>query len=407
MPDEPRGGPLRGVRVVDMTWAWAGPHGTQLLALMGAEVIKIESRARLDHSRVRTLMAGAMKSGPDDSPVFNDLNLNKLSLTLDLRKDAARDLLRRLVSVSDVLAQNMRPGVMERLGLGYDELARHKPDLIMLSQSAVGSTGPEREYAGYAPTFSSLAGIADLTGYPDGPPMPLGGSVDLRVGTAGALAVLAALYRRRRTGEGQHIDLSSTEVISSMMGEAFLEYGMNGRIPVRRGNRHDVMAPHGCYACAGDDRWVSIAVGSDEEWIALKAAIGDPALEGELYAGPAERWRHQDSLDAIVEAWTRPREVGAVVDALQAAGVPAMRVHVEDSIADDPHVAARGFFETVEHPTIGRRRVVGAPWRFASGDVGIRRAAPLLGEHNDEVLGGILGLSRDEIERLTRDGVVH
>ena len=401
------GGPLSGVRVVDMTWAWAGPHGTQLLAMMGAEVIKVESRARLDHSRLRSLMGGAMKSGPDDSPVFNDLNLNKLSLTLDLRKEAARDLLGRLVSQSDVLAQNMRPGVMDRLGLGYDELARGKPDLIMLSQSAVGSTGPERAYAGYAPTFSSLAGIADLTGYPDGPPMPLGGSVDLRVGTAGALAVIAALYRRRRTGEGQHIDLSSTDVISSMMGEAFLEHSMNGRVPLRRGNRHDVMAPHGCYACAGDERWVSIAVGSDAEWAALKNAIGDPALEDDIYAGSAERWQNQDSLDAIVEAWTRPREVGAVVKALQAVGVPAMRVLAEDSIADDPHVAARGFIETVEHPKVGRRRVVGAPWKFDSGDVGIRRPAPLLGQHNDHVLRGILDLSRDEIERLIREGVVN
>jgi len=401
------GGPLSGIRVVDMTWAWAGPHGTQLLAMMGAEVIKVESRARLDHSRLRSLMGGAMKSGPDDSPVFNDLNLNKLSLTLDLRKTPARDLLRRLVNVSDVLAQNMRPGVMDRLGLGYDELARGKPDLIMLSQSAVGSTGPERAYAGYAPTFSSLAGIAELTGYPDRPPMPLGGSVDLRVGTAGALAVIAALYRRRRTGEGQHIDLSSTDVISSMMGEAFLEHSMNGRVPIRSGNRHDVMAPHGCYACAGDERWVSIAVGSDEEWVALKTAIGDPALEDGIYAGPAERWQNQDSLDAIVEAWTRPREVGAVVEALQALGVPAMRVLGEDSIDDDPHVAARGFIETVEHPKLGRRRVAGAPWNFDSGDVGIRRPAPLLGQHNDQVLGGILGLSRDEIERLIREGVVH
>jgi benzylsuccinate CoA-transferase BbsF subunit len=352
-------------------------------------------------------MGGAMKSGPDDSPVFNDLNLNKLSLTLDLREEAARDLLRRLVSVSDVLAQNMRPGVMERLGLGYDELARQKPDLIMLSQSAVGSTGPERAYAGYAPTFSSMAGIADLTGYPDGPPMPLGGAVDLRVGTAGALAVIAALYRRRRSGEGQHIDLSSTDVISSMMGEAFLEHSMNGRVPLRSGNRHDVMAPHGCYACAGEDQWVSIAAGGDEEWTALKAAIGDPALDDASYASPAGRRQSQDSLDAIIEAWTRPRDPNAVVAALQAAGVPATLVHIEDSIADDPHLAARGFFETVEHPSLGRRRVVGAPWRFGSGDVGIHRQAPLLGEHNEAVLGEILGLAPDEIDRLTREGVVH
>jgi benzylsuccinate CoA-transferase BbsF subunit len=398
--------PLRGIRVVDMTWAWAGPHGTQLLALLGAEVIKVESHARLDHSRVRSLMGGATQGGPDSSPLFNDLNLNKLSLTLDLRSEEARALLRRLVAVSDVLVQNMRPGVLDRLGLSYEELSQIQPDLILLSSSAVGSTGPERSYAGYAPTFSSLAGIADLTGYPDQPPTPLSGSVDLRVGTAGALAVIAALYRRRRTGEGQHIDLSSTEVMSSMMGEAFLEHSMNGRVPGRRGNRHDVMAPHDCYPCAGENRWVSIAVGSDEEWTALKGAIGDPALEDERFAGPAERWQSQDELDRIIERWTRSRDAGDLVNLLQAAGVATMRVHIEDSIADDPHVAARGFIETIEHPAVGNRRVVGAPWRFGAGGVGIRRPAPLLGEHNDYVLGEILELPADEIERLTAEGVV-
>lgn len=402
-----RRAPLRGVRVVDMTWAWAGPHGTQLLALLGAEVIKIESRARLDHSRVRSLMGGATQGGPDASPLFNDLNLNKLSLTLDLRNAEARELLRRLVRVSDVLVQNMRPGAMERLGLSYEELRQVKPDLIMLSSSAVGATGPEHSYTGYAPTFASLSGIADLTGYPDQPPMPLSGSVDLRVGTAGALAVVAALYRRRRSGEGQHIDLSSTEVMSAMMGEAFLEHSMTGRIPQRRGNRHDVMAPHGCYPCAGENRWISIAVGSDAEWTALKSALADPALEDERFGGPAERWQHQDALDPIIERWTRTREPGAAVDLLQAAGVPAMRVHVEDSIAEDPHVAARGFIRGIEHPTLGRRLIVGIPWRFGGGGVGIRQRAPLLGEHNEYVLGEILGLSTQEIEQLTARGVVH
>jgi len=407
MPQTPKRGPLEGVRVVDMTWAWAGPHGTQLLALLGAEVIKIESRARLDHSRLRSLMGGAMQAGPDESPSFNDLNLQKLSLTLDLRQPEARALLRRLVGVSDVLAQNMRPGVLERLGLGYEELCRDKPDLIMLSSSAVGATGPERSYGGYAPTFASLAGIADLTGYPDGPPIPLSGSVDLRVGTAGALAVVAAIYRRQRTGEGQHIDLSSTEVMSSMMGEAFLEHSMNGRVPLRHGNRHDVMAPHGCYACAGEDRWISIAVGCDAEWRALKAAIGDPALEDERFAGPAERWQHQDALDEIIEAWTRTRALEPLVDRLQAAGVAATRVHIDESVAEDPHLAARGFLEAVNHPRLGLRRVVGAPWRFDAQRIGVRRAAPLLGEHNDYVLGSILGLPADEIERLVEQGVVH
>lgn len=399
--------PLAGIRVVDMTWAWAGPHGTQLLAWLGAEVIKVESHTRLDHSRLRSLMGGAMQDGPDHSPIFNDLNSNKLSITLDLQREEARVLLRRLVATSDVLVQNMRPGVMDRLGLGYQDLCRVKPDLIMLSSSAVGASGPERSYAGYAPTFSAMAGIADLTGYPDAPPQPLSGSVDLRVGSAGALAVLAALYQRGRTGGGQHIDLSSTEVMSTMIGEAFLDLSMNGRSPERSGNRHDVMAPHGCYPCAGEGEWLSVAVGSDEEWNALVSLLADPELRDERFSSPVERWQNQDRLDAIVERWTCERPVDAAVESLQRAGVPAMRVHDDASIANDPQALARGFFQEIEHPVLGRRRMVGVPWRFEKGDVGIRTPAPLIGQHNQQVLGGILGLSKKEIERLVADGVVN
>jgi benzylsuccinate CoA-transferase BbsF subunit len=399
------GGPLAGIRVTDFTWAWAGPHGTVLLAMLGAEVIKIESRTRLDHARVRSLMTGATRGGPDQSPVFNDLNLGKLSLSLDLRKAESRDIVRRLVAVSDVVTQNMRPGVLDRLGLGYEDLRGVKPDIIMLSSSAVGATGPESNYAGYAPTFASLSGAADITGYPDQPPIPLSGSVDLRVGTMSTFAVLAALHHKRRTGEGQHIDLSSTEVMSSMIGEVFLEYGMNGRVPQRTGNRDGAMAPHGCYRCKGESQWVSIAVGSDAEWKALKAVIADPALEDDAFAGEFERWKNQDPLDEIVERWTREREPYAATEALQQAGVPSMPVLEKASLAHDPHIRARGILETVEHPVLGTRTVVGPPWRLEG--VGVRCAGPLIGEHNDSVLGEILGLSRDEIERLEREGVLN
>jgi benzylsuccinate CoA-transferase BbsF subunit len=280
-----------------------------------------------------------------------------------------------------------------------------KPDIIMLSSSAVGATGPESNYAGYAPTFASLSGAADITGYPDQPPVPLSGSVDLRVGTMSAFAVLAALHHKQRTGEGQHIDLSSTEVMSSMIGEAFLEYGMNGRVPERTGNRDGAMAPHGCYRCKGESQWVSIAVESDVEWKALKSVIADPALEDDAFAGEFERWKNQDRLDEIVERWTREREPYAATEALQRAGVPSMPVLEKASLAHDPHIRARGILKTVEHPVLGTRIVVGPPWRLEG--VGVRRAGPLMGEHNDSVLGEILGLSRDEIERLEREGVLN
>jgi benzylsuccinate CoA-transferase BbsF subunit len=396
--------PLAGIRVADFTWAWAGPQGTLLLAMLGAEVIKIESRTRLDHSRVRSIMAGAMHAGPDASTIFNDLNLGKRSVTLNLRKETAREIVRQLVAKSDVVTENMRPGVLDRLGLGYEDLRRVKPDIIMLSSSAVGGTGPEKSYGGYAPTFAALSGIADLTGHVDQPPIPLSGSVDLRVGTTAAFAVLAALHHRDRSGEGQHIDLSSTEVMSSMMGEAFLEYSVCGRVPERIGNRDSLMAPHGCYRCAGDEQWISIAVGSETEWAALVSVVADPELEDAAFATREGRWRDQDRIDAALGRWTREREPGAAVEILQRAGVAALPVQTSLSLSSDPHVRARGVLTRVEHAVVGERIVVGPPWKLEGAAV--RGPAPLIGEHNDYVLGEVLGLSREEIDELAQAGAL-
>jgi benzylsuccinate CoA-transferase BbsF subunit len=400
-----REGPLTGIRVADFTWAWAGPQGSLLLSMLGAEIIKIESQARLDHARVHSLTAGSLDGGIDESPIFNDLNLGKRSLTLNLRKPEARELVKRLVEKSDVALQNMRPGVLDRMGLGYEDLRETKPDLIMLSSSAVGATGPERTYAGYAPTFACLSGIADISGHPDEPPNPLSGSVDLRVGTAAAFAVLAALIHRRRTGEGQHIDLSSTEVMSSMMGEAFVGYGLTGRVPGRIGNRDTVMAPHGCYRCRGEGEWVSIAVASDREWRSLRSVVADPDLDHVDFASEASRWAHQERLDAIVERWTSGRAPADAVEALQAAGVAAAVVHSGASLSRDPHVLARGVFETVDHPILGETRVLRPPWRLDGA--GVPGPAPLLGQHNQYVLKEILGLEAAEIEALVAASVVY
>ncbi len=399
------GAPLAGIRVADFSWAWAGPQGTLLLAMLGAEVIKIESRTRLDHSRLRSIQIGALKTGPDASAIFNDLNLGKLSLTLNLRKEEAREVVRRLVAKSDVVVQNMRPGVLDRLGIGYEDLRQIKPDIIMLSSSAMGATGPEKSYGGYAPTFASMSGIADLSGYPDQQPVPLSGSVDLRVGTMCSFAMLAALHHRDQTGEGQHIDVSSTEVLSSMMGDAFVEYSATGNVPKRCGNRDSIMAPHGCYRCAGEkERWVSIAVGSEDEWAALKSVLADPELEDEAFATPRGRWRDQERLDPIVERWTRERGPVEVTQVLQRAGVPALPVETSLTLSSDPHVLERGVLTRVTHPVVGERIIVGPPWNFEG--VGVRGPAPLIGQHNDYVLGEILGMSRQEIDRLTKEGVL-
>lgn len=398
---------LEGVRILDFTWAWAGPYGTQLLAFMGAEVIKVESRRRLDHTRQRSLMGGVIGGGPDDSPIFNDINLNKLSVTLNLSHPKGVALAKRLVRISDVVTQNMRPGVMEKLGLGYEDLKAIKPDIIMLSSSAVGGSGPERSYTGYAPTFAAMSGLAHISGHADGPPLPLSGSVDNRVATTSAFAVLAALYYRQRTGQGQHIDLSSTEAISALMGDILMDYVMNGRSQERMGNRDPIMAPHNCYPCR-DGRWVTIAVGSEEEWQALLRALGQPDWAADQrFADPYARWQNQDALDQLIAQWTSCYTPQEVTETLQRAGVAAMPVLDGPALAQDPHLRQRGFLVEVQHPTLGRKLVVAPPWHFSQTPAQITRPAPLLGQHNDYVLKELLGLSDDEVAALVEEGAVY
>lgn len=400
-------GPLDGVRILDFTWAWAGPHATLLLALLGAEVIKVESRRRLDHTRLRSLMTGPTMTSPDHSVIFSDLNLGKLSLTLNLSKPEAVKIAKRVAQISDVVIQNMRPGVMDRLGLGYDDLRAVKPDIIMLSSSAVGATGPERTYAGYAPTFAAMGGHAYITGHTDGPPMPLSGAVDLRVGTTSAFAILASLYYRARTGKGQHIDLSSTEAVSALIGHVFMDYSMNGRVQTRAGNRDQTMAPHNCYRCLGDNKWMTIAVACDDEWDALRRVVGDSRLEDERFADASSRWQNQEALDQLIGEWTASRSQEEVTHALQKVGVAAMPVLDGPALVQDAHLRARGVLEPLHHPAIGEKLTVSPPWKFSRTPAQIDRPGPLLGGQNQYVLGDLLGMSSEEIERLVAEEVVY
>jgi len=400
--------PLDGVRVVDFIWAWAGPYATLLLAMLGAEVIKVESRRRLDHTRVRSLMTGPTMGGPDHSAVFNDLNLNKLSLTLNLTRPEAIGIAKRLAIVSDVVTQNMRPGVMERLGLSYDELKAVKTDIIMLSSSAVGATGPERTYVGYAPTFAGVGGIAYVSGYPEGRPTTLTGAIDTRVGTTAAFAVLAALHYRQRTGKGQHIDLSSSEAISSLAGDVLMDYTMNGTVRERDGNSDEIMAPHGCYPCRGEDRWVTIAVDGEDEWRALCQALGSPEwTRSTRFADVASRRQNLEELDRMIAAWTGQHTDYEVMEILQEADVAAVPTFSGTMVPGDPHIRGRGILPEVEHPALGKRTVVGPPWRLSATPALTPRHAPLMGEHNQYVLGDLLGMSQDEIARLVEEEIVY
>ncbi len=400
--------PLEGIRVVDFTWAWAGPYATLLLAFLGAEVIKVERLKRLDHTRLRSLMTGPTMGGPNQSPVFNDMNLNKLSLTLDLTQPRAIEVAKRLVKVSDVVAQNMRPGVMDRLGLSYEVLKEVKPDIIMLSSSALGGTGPEQTYVGYAPTFAAMSGLAYVSGNPDGRPSTLSGAIDTRVATTSAFAVLAALIHRQHTGQGQHIDLSSSEAISCLVGEVLMDYTMNRRVSERRGNHDESMAPHNCYPCRGEDRWVTIAVSTDEEWQAFCQALGNPHwTEDERFIDARSRWQNQEELDELVSKWTRQHTDYEVTEALQKVGVAAAPSLSGEMVSKDPHSKERGLFVEVEHPEIGKKLVVGPPWKLSATPARVRQSAPLLGEHNQYVLGELLGMSQDEINQLVKEQVVY
>jgi benzylsuccinate CoA-transferase BbsF subunit len=399
--------PLSGIRVADFTWVWAGPFATEQLAHLGAEVIRIEARDRPCVTRQLPPFA-EFQPGLDRSGYFNQYNQGKRSLTLNLKHPRGVEVAKRLVSKSDVVAENFANGVMERMGLGYEEVRRLRPDVIMVSISGYGRTGPERDFVSYGPATVPLAGFSAVTGYKGGPPMHVGISYgDPTAGLHGALAVLAALCHRRRTGEGQFIDVSLWEASATLLPEALLDREMNGVEPPRDGNRHPYMAPHCVFRSAGEDRWVSIAVGNDEEWSALCEVLGKRELAVDpRYATLAERKRNEDELEAVVGAWTATRSAEEATRVLQAAGVAAFPTMTNQDLAEDPHLNSRGFFVDVPHPEVGARHHAGIPWKLSRTPCAVDAPAPRLGEHNEPVLREILGYSAAEIESLAREGVL-
>jgi len=401
-------GPLNGVRVTEFTSAWAGPYATCLLGFLGAEVIKVESRKRLDHSRFTSFTTARTFSGPDESPVFNNLNLNKLSVCLNLGHPKAVEIARRLVGTSDVVVENMRPGVIERLGLGYAALRDVKPDIVYLSSSACGQTGPDRANVGYAPNFAGAAGLSHVTGYADWPPSILSGAVDLRSATTAAFAILAALLYRQRTGEGQYIDLASQEAIAILNADALMDVFLNQRVRTRVANRHDTMAPHNCYRCRGEDNWISIAVAADQEWQALCGVMGRPELaHDERFSRASARWTNQEALDQIVGEWTATQSDYEAMHRLQAAGIAATPSLSNKALFQDPHVTERQTFVQVDHPVLKSDWVIAPPWRLSETPATIRRCSPLLGEHSRAVFEDLLGMSGDEIRRLEEEQVIY
>jgi benzylsuccinate CoA-transferase BbsF subunit len=384
--------PLEGIRVLDFTWAAAGPYATLLLAFLGAEVIKVESSRRLDPAR-----RGFMQDygGVNRSPNFDELNLNKRSFVVDLTQPAGLELVKRLVAVSDVVVDNFRPGVMTRYGLDAATLLAQRPSLIVASSSANGATGPEAAGAGLASVFGATGGLGEQTGYSDGPPTEVGESTDYRSANALAIALLAALLHRLRTGEGQAIDLASREVVVTTAPDALLAHAAGVEWKPRIGNDHRDMSPHGLYPCSQADDWIAVAVRDEREWKELCQVVDELAW-GDAFPTAVDRDRERDAIDAVVAAWTKQRTSMEAFHLLQARGIPACPSFTNKDLSADPHLAARDAFVEVDHPEIGRHRVMRAPWIFSDAECSIRRPGPLLGEDNAYVLEAILGIPATE-----------
>jgi benzylsuccinate CoA-transferase BbsF subunit len=401
---------LEGITIADFGWVWAAPHLGRLLADMGARVIKIESRARLDHTRrLPPFPKGDESPGPNSSGYYNWLNRNKMGVTINLSKHKGVELAKGIIKISDAMIENYSVGVMKRFGLDYESVREFKPDIIYVSLSPLGSTGPFKEYKMYGRPQVYMSGLAHITGYPDQAPHSTNTSWgDPVAANHGAFALLSALYYKKRTGKGQYIELSQWETLIGLVPEAIMDYTLNRRIRTRQANRHEYMAPHNVYRCKGDMQWVTIAVGSDDEWDSLCRAMGNPDwVNDERFSDSYKRWLNQEDLDKKIESWTINYTPYEVTKMLQDYGVAAFPTLSNRGLVEDPHLNERGFFEEWDHPEIGKRKYDGILWKMSETPGRIYRRAPLLGEHNDYVFGELLGLPEEEIKRLVEEKVIY
>lgn len=397
---------LSGVRIIDFGHMVAVPLAAQWLALMGAELIQVESH----HNMVTRQFAPIIGEPPwNTSGFYNHINNNKKSVTLNLRDPKGVELARRLVAQADVVMENYSIGTMEKLGLGYEDLKRVKPDVIMLSMSAFGSDGPWASYNALHSGVLSLSGLAALTGYEGGHARMCGSILpDVLASCAATFAVAQAVYDQRRTGEGQHVELAMSEVVQALLPEPIYELTRFGKVRSRMGNRHPRQAPHGVYRTVGEDRWLAISVRSDDDWIAFCDAIERPQLASDdRFRTVRGRLDHSREVDAEISVWSKDQDANEAAALLQHHGVLAGPVlNVGDLLADE-HLVQRGFVQDVEHPQAGRHPMVARPWRLRSGGEPTLRHAPLLGGDNVEVLNGLLGLAPQEIARLESEKVVY
>ena len=398
--------PLQGYRVINFGWVFAGPYLASMMGDLGAEVIKVETRSRIDSMR---LSPDNLDRDLDRDPWFHSGVRNQMSVTIDMANPKAIPVLKDLIKKSDVVVENFSPRVMSTHGLDYDNLIQVKPDIIMISLPAAGRYGPLRDAQTYGPSLTGLAGVDNMVGYYGERVLGLQQAyADINSALHGAFAVLSALYYRKRTGKGQHIDMAQMEAVISIAGEAVLEYTMNGRVLGTLGNRHPTMCPHNNYSCQGEDKWVSIAVQTEAEWEAFCQAIGNPpwTKDGE-FADRFSRQRNEQELDRLVTEWTVNHDYYEVTEILQRAGVAAAPCLDTEGRFFDPHLQARQTYMEVEHPATGVDWVANSAWRLSENPTEIRRRSPLLGEHNSYVFKELLGMTDDEIAHLESEKVIY
>jgi len=400
---------LSGVRIADFSWIGAGSYATKMLADLGAEIIKIESSVYPDLLRTsRPFKDG--KPGVNRSGYFADRNATKRSITINMKEARGRDIALALIAKSDVVCNNFAPGVMDRWGVGYADVVPVKPDIVFISMSMQGATGPEKHYIGYGMTMTALTGLQFLTGLPDRVPAGTGTNFPDHIPNPchAAFAILAALIHRRKTGQGQFIDLAQTEPILALLGPVFMDAAVNGRTQTRSGNAHDCYSPHGVYPCQGDDRWIAISIESGSQWHALVEVLDRPAsLLEPRWSSALARLHAREALDLLVGDVTRSWDSGTLMHRLQERSVPAGVVRdARGVLQEDEQLRFRQQWLRLEHPEMGETVYNAEPFRFSDAAVGPLRAAPLLGEHTTEICTSLLGMAEEEVERLKQEGVL-
>jgi crotonobetainyl-CoA:carnitine CoA-transferase CaiB-like acyl-CoA transferase len=400
----------RKIRVLDISMGWAGPLVGQMFAEMGAEVIKVEDTNHFDWWRGSLSMAPPEMQPIERASVFNTANRGKRGVTLDLTDARGIEILKRLIKVGDILIENFSPGVMDRLGLGYQSVSAINPRMIMISMPSFGSDGPECNARGYGNTVEAMAGVTGLTGYHDGDGQrytlsnALGDPVG---GLHGVFALMVALRERERTGRGQWIELAQVEALIPFVTEPMLEYQFTGKVPASRGNRHREHAPHGIYRCAGDDDWVALACDTDDQWRRLTRALGIEQLaDDRRFAGVSSRKANEDALDAELSRAIAPLSAEDCVAGLRDAGVLVAPVNPAPAVMSDPQIQSREYFVAIDRAVVGTHLYPGAVARIPETPLRADAPAPLLGEHNRQVFAEILEMTDDEITELERAGVI-